>query len=641
MKKKMKRLLTILITLSMLLGCTAAAAAEESEDVPQIEGKTFPVYVYTQENIWDEDFPLYFTDGAEDLPYVDLKDWAGLMSYIYDAEKDMSYRGFQVSCEVQEDENKVILTRENGYTMEADFEKDRISYEDYIAFHQRTNGSYMDVSMFAEEDKNGQPFLLQRIEGRNLYGDYTVLDLDRYGIRMIAQDGKHLVPLQTLAAFSFAPIGVGVYFNGEGIFVNSISKMTHPVEDFNKNLSLAGLMTPELLERYQSFQGTQEERKSILFEELRQSPEGAAIVDKFEREVASGLGIKYYSAPTAPRSEALIDYGYRELCLELDSFYGLKDAHNIKDFDLYFRQTGLIEDLLDSDAGKADSAILKLTQYWMDDSHSGFLSRSYLSESAPENEYGVSILTRIQTGQTRQNARAKYPEAIQPYYEVGDTAYVTFDSFTRTEGDVGEYADYYALSESGELPADTVGIIAEAHRQITRENSPIKNVVLDLSCNTGGDAATALYTLGWFLGAAQISLTNTFTGAQTTSYFVADVNLDHQFNEEDTLANRGLNLYCLISPVSFSCGNLVPWAFKANGGVALLGKVSGGGSCVVEAATTAWGTSYRISGMKRMSFLKNGAYYDVDQGVEPDFIIKDYEHFYDRAALTEYIHGLY
>ena len=180
-----------------------------------------------------------------------------------------------------------------------------------------------------------------------------------------------------------------------------------------------------------------------------------------------------------------------------------------------------------------------------------------------------------------------------------------------------------------------------AHRQITRENSPIKNVVLDLSNNGGGDAATALYTVAWFLGEAQISLTNTFTGAQTTSFFKADVNLDHQFDENDTLANRGLHFFCLISPSSFSCGNLVPWAFKADGGVTLLGRVSGGGSCAVQFTTTAWGTSYRISGMKKMSFLKNGAYYDVDQGVEPDYIINDYEHFYDREALTEFIHGLY
>ena len=85
----------------------------------------------------------------------------------------------------------------------------------------------------------------------------------------------------------------------------------------------------------------------------------------------------------------------------------------------------------------------------------------------------------------------------------------------------------------------------------------------------------------------------------------------------------------------------MPWAFKADGGVTLLGRVSGGGSCAVHFTTTAWGTSYRISGMKKMSFLKNGAYYDVDKGVDPDYVISSYERYYDREALVEYINSLY
>lgn len=57
--------------------------------------------------------------------------------------------------------------------------------------------------------------------------------------------------------------------------------------------------------------------------------------------------------------------------------------------------------------------------------------------------------------------------------------------------------------------------------------------------------------------------------------------------------------------------------------------------------TTAWGTTYQYSSAKRLSFVKNGSYYDVDQGVEPDHVIDNYAHFYDREALTEFIHGLY
>ncbi len=42
-----------------------------------------------------------------------------------------------------------------------------------------------------------------------------------------------------------------------------------------------------------------------------------------------------------------------------------------------------------------------------------------------------------------------------------------------------------------------------------------------------------------------------------------------------------------------------------------------------------------------MAFVKNGSYYDVDQGADPDHIIDKYAHFYDREALTEFIHELY
>ena len=73
----------------------------------------------------------------------------------------------------------------------------------------------------------------------------------------------------------------------------------------------------------------------------------------------------------------------------------------------------------------------------------------------------------------------------------------------------------------------------------------------------------------------------------------------------------------------------------------LLGRTSGGGSCVVGFNTTAWGTSYRYSSSSRLAFVKNGSYYDVDKGVAPDYMINEYDHFYDREALTEFIYSLY
>ena len=70
-------------------------------------------------------------------------------------------------------------------------------------------------------------------------------------------------------------------------------------------------------------------------------------------------------------------------------------------------------------------------------------------------------------------------------------------------------------------------------------------------------------------------------------------------------------------------------------------STSAGEKPVTLPMTTAWGTSYNISGPYRLSFMKNGSYYDVDKGVDPDYVISSYERYYDREALVEYINSLY
>ena len=185
---------------------------------------------------------------------------------------------------------------------------------------------------------------------------------------------------------------------------------------------------------------------------------------------------------------------------------------------------------------------------------------------------------------------------------------------------------------------DTIGLIMYAHEQITRENSPIENVVLDLSCNGGGDANAAEFIIAWFLGVGSVGMEDAMTGAMCVSSYRADVNRDHVFNEKDTLGDR--RLFCLISPVSFSSGNLVPCMFKESGVVTLLGRNSAGGACVIQPISSAWGTSFRISSPRRLSFMKNGSFYDIDRGAEPDFVLTNPAAFYDRAALTEYINEI-
>jgi C-terminal processing protease CtpA/Prc len=202
--------------------------------------------------------------------------------------------------------------------------------------------------------------------------------------------------------------------------------------------------------------------------------------------------------------------------------------------------------------------------------------------------------------------------------------------------------DYMApVTEADNSKNETVRLMQYACSRILREGSPIQNVVMDLSCNGGGNTGAAEYVMATFLGEADFSIKNTMTGALTDSVYTIDTNLDGVFDEKDTLAGKGLNLFCITSPLSFSCGNLVPCVFKSSQKVTLLGQTSGGGSCSVHCFTTVYGSSFQVSGFRRFSVMKNGSFYDIDLGADPDYYIARPEKFYTREALTEFINGLY
>lgn len=152
-------------------------------------------------------------------------------------------------------------------------------------------------------------------------------------------------------------------------------------------------------------------------------------------------------------------------------------------------------------------------------------------------------------------------------------------------------------------------------------------------------ADAAVFVISAVLGDGSVSALNPMTGAMATAVYNVDLNLDHQYGQED----QGLttkNVCCLTSPVSFSCGNLVPCVFKNSNQVTIIGRTSGGGSCVVLPMSSACGTGFQISGFTRLAFIKNGSFYDIDQGAVPDFTISKYMSFYDRERLTEYIDSL-
>ena len=344
----------------------------------------------------------------------------------------------------------------------------------------------------------------------------------------------------------------------------------------------------------------------------------------------------YYSVPAGERSPALALFTYKELCFLMDTMYGLKDQHGIRSFaEEYQMIVGMQEALLSQDPAVADEALSRLTMFYLDDLHSGFNANSYLE--GPDRKwtpkFGASVGNMLDSMTRVYLARnAAYPNGVPGYEEVDDTAFITFDSFTNDRS-----KDYYTTAP-GKDETDTIGLMLYSFAQITRKGSPVKNVVMDLSNNGGGAAQAAAFVIGMFLGEGSISIRNTLTDALITENFRSDKNLDRVFDEKDTL--DGYNLYCLTSPVSFSCGNLVPSVLKSSHKVTILGQTSGGGACCVMNASTADGAFFQFSGPYCISYIKNGSFYDVDQGVTPDVYIRDLANFYNRSALVDIIHSI-
>ena len=578
----MKKILAWFLTLVLLIGVLPSAFAEGSTHT--VEKREYVTYLASTEDTLTDPFPLYFLDGVNDLPYVEIDDLGELIYFMNtEVSEDPNY-----SLSSSYDGDTVIFERDSGYSVTFDFAKSTITFQDFNAFlHNSYDTTLIDMLSDPGVDENGnaQLFLRDKEKSFDRYGDSKVFDLGAYGIELVRDGDMYYIPLQTANDIFFYPAQrIGFLFNGEALF-------------------LAG--------------------DNQLF--------------SYEDADYTELAELYYKVKPAPLSDAMAKYSYQELCMMLDNLYGLKDSHDIKSFGQTFWEIGFDESLSGNDAAEADRAIKQFIEYYLDDLHSTFLEFSAIGgmQEFTANT-GMANLKIDESSKIYGDARAAvYGDDFPGYEEVGNTAYITFDHFTSNY-----YAPaFYEGKESGEMPDDTIGLIIHAHEQITREGSPIENVVLDLSNNTGGDVDAAVFVLGWFLGDAPFSVKDTSTGAMSTSVYRADTNLDRKFDADDTVSDK--NLYCLISPVSFSCGNLVPAALKSSQKVTLLGRTSGGGSCVVQPVSSAWGTVFQISGAQRMSFLKNGSFYDIDQGIEPDYFIDHIENFYNRAALTDYINSLF
>ena len=366
------------------------------------------------------------------------------------------------------------------------------------------------------------------------------------------------------------------------------------------------------------------------------------------------------------RPKDLAEYNYNELCYAFDNQYGFPGRVKYNDLLAEKGLDGMLSEandstrkikqmLLSENVYEYCAGYIMLNNYLWDGGHTTFsalplTNKDFAEESdkfrLPYTELEGAIdhvadyNDTIDSGKAASDARDKMLETADTvekmgssiYSTKGDTAVFSFDAFSGNT--VGWLMYYYA---EGELPQD---LVTEFYNSVNKAaaDPAIKNFVIDLGSNGGGELDILEYMFGLLADMDHITLGSS-DGSSNKAHYSVDRNLDKSFDDKDREIKIDLNIGVITSKASFSCGNLMPSIAK-DLGYMLVGEKSGGGTCSVIYCSTADGLFYSIStGIKFVDSEGN----NIDNGIQPDYELvkktedgnKDYSDVYNYDTLSK------
>lgn len=371
------------------------------------------------------------------------------------------------------------------------------------------------------------------------------------------------------------------------------------------------------------------------------------------------------------RNTDMAAYSYAELCFVVDHFYGMPGRSPLEDA---IRKDGLDKALDNIENGATVKQLLKSTN--MKEYMFGLNYLNILLDDGGHTDLKADLQTYQALEGSMEEAvtkwltsiaiiRESYPElaekliqsifsadgsksnkinSVRPtnetYYKQGDTAYLLYGQFGPTN--YAAWKAYYDGGCTGAIPAidpnnkGDLSVVLDALKQ-ANEDPEVKNLVIDLSLNSGGSLDIVLAMTALMGGQSHFYCENVLTGQRHKIYYDVDCNFDGKFDEKDKEVKYDLNYAVLTSGVSFSCANLFPSLMK-DMGFPIIGERCGGGSCAVQYFVTPEGLQYRLS--SALSRLTNDKWQNIDAGIEPTYVIntsEDYNGFYDIPTISNII----
>ena len=479
-----------------------------------------------------------------------------------------------------------LLETSKGETALVNTAEESMTFDDYISF---VSMDVVNAEGFVQDDDE-LSYVREKPATYTPAAALVTFDLKKYGIDLRGDGQMVYVPLSTLSDLYSDLGGNHVFFNGEKIMLT----------DFDEK---PGTLDPAFF-------------------------------------------LKPYE--TAERPADLAAYSYGELCFAIDHFYGrpgrnaidnkiqekgldqaLSETHrkllkSTKMDEYIFGLEYLSARLYDgshttispivncSHIGAADS---KMTDQFANKFVSSFLDIYPLETMAVSNN-----LQRSDGSEFAAKARQKLLNT-DTYTKIGNTMYCIFDDF----GPIDTQAWKAFYKGTGPLPTynpeyrgDICGIVEALDKAAA--DPEVKNFVLDLTCNNGGDLGVLQAITTLLAGKNAVTYENVLTKQRGVNEAQVDANFDRVFDDKDKGPRYPeLNIAIMTSDYAYSCGNLLPSQMK-DFGYLIIGEKTGGGSCSVQQMCTPEGFCYQISSARTRLFNQAGE--NIDGGVEPHIALE-------------------
>lgn len=336
------------------------------------------------------------------------------------------------------------------------------------------------------------------------------------------------------------------------------------------------------------------------------------------------------------QSNAMRKASINSFLFAMDKFYGLK----------YYKGITLFKDYISDDdfsllwSSNADDNFLALQHILLknlDEIHTRINGHSMFSNKQTESPYYLNdcgkLWNKFYFLKSQQSALRKQilGETILPVRYYDDTAIITFDSFV-----TGSNTDIYDNDGNVKDTAweyDTYFFMQHCMNEIT-QHAEIKDIVINLSLNGGGNVGAMMRTLGFLSDDVLLDYSyDSLTKEYSCSHYKIDTDGDGYYDDD---AFDQYRWTILSSLNTFSAANDFICKVKQQNLAKVIGNTSGGGMCSVLPLVLANGTPITISSNNLSVYYKNKTYYAIENGLNPDLEIP-YSDYYDISKISSYV----